>query len=179
LTLAKIDYIPTLKQLKENFNKHLIICTYNLTKRRKEYIDYTNYPDLSCLDATRMSSNLPFLFNDFIYNGDEYIDGGIIENFPLSLMETKLKNTKMISINLSDECTNNEDDDKISKTINKIFTIISIPIIGDTAIREKYEKSIINIKDENLKIYTFKLSHARKLELFSQGYNTAKKFFEE
>ena len=174
-----MDYIPTLKQLKDKFNKHLIICTYNLTKRKKEYIDYINYPDLSCLDATRMSSNLPFLFNDFIYNGDEYIDGGIIENFPLSLMETKLKNTKMISINLSDECTSNEEDDKILKTINKIFTIISIPIIGDTAIREKYDKSIINIKVENLKIYTFKLSHARKLELFSQGYNAAKKFFQD
>jgi predicted acylesterase/phospholipase RssA len=179
LTLAKIDYIPTLKQLKDKFNKHMIICTYNLTQKKKEYIDYTNYPDLSCLDATRMSSNLPFLFNDFIYNGDEYVDGGLIENLPLSLMESKLKDTKMIAINLQDECMNNQDDDKISKTINKIFTIISIPIIGDTTIRKKYEKSIINIKVENLKVYTFKLSHSRKLELFSQGYNTAKKFFED
>ena len=177
MILSKIDYIPTLKQLKDNFKKELIVCTYNLSQHKKEYIDYTNYPDLSCLDAIRMSSNLPFIFNDFIYNGDEYIDGGVIENFPISLMETKLKDKKTISIYLDDEKIISQDD-KILKIIDKIYNIITIPI-RETVNLKKYEKDIIHIKVENVKIYTFNLSHSRKLELFSQGYNIAKIFFEK
>lgn len=80
----KINFIPTLRDIKERFNKDLIMCTYNSTKKTKEYVSYRNYPDLSCLDAMRMSSNLPFIFSPFWYNSNEYIDGGIVENFSFS-----------------------------------------------------------------------------------------------
>jgi patatin-like phospholipase/acyl hydrolase len=80
----KINFIPTLRDVKERFDKDLIMCTYNSTKKRKEYVSYRNYPDLSCLDAMRMSSNLPFIFSPFWYNSNEYIDGGIVENFSFS-----------------------------------------------------------------------------------------------
>ena len=80
----KINFIPTLRDIKERFGKDLIMCTYNSTKKTKEYVSYRNYPDLSCLDAMRMSSNLPFIFSPFWYNSNEYIDGGIVENFSFS-----------------------------------------------------------------------------------------------
>jgi hypothetical protein len=80
----KINFIPTLRDVKERFGKDLIMCTYNSTKKTKEYVSYRNYPDLSCLDAMRMSSNLPFIFSPFWYNSNEYIDGGIVENFSFS-----------------------------------------------------------------------------------------------
>ncbi len=88
MTLAKIDYIPTLKQLYDNFGKKLYVCTYNLTQHKREYISYVNYPDMSCLDAIRLSSNIPFVFDECIYNGNEYIDGGVIDNFPTSLLQS-------------------------------------------------------------------------------------------
>lgn len=80
----KLSFIPTLRDIKEKFDKDIIMCTYNATKKRKEYVSYRNYPDLSCLDAMRMSSNLPFIFSPFWYNSNEYIDGGIVENFSFS-----------------------------------------------------------------------------------------------
>ena len=183
MTLLKMDYIPTLKQLKDKFEKELIVCSYNLTDHKREYISWLNYPDLSCLDAIRMSSNIPFFFNEYIYNGKEYIDGGIVDNFPIGLLlEDKFKNNKTLGINLDskndkviegDENTNYY---KIVKLLNKLYNIVTIPLKE----KKKYDVDIdiINIDVENLKIYNFSLSHSRKLELFSNGYNYAKHYFD-
>jgi predicted acylesterase/phospholipase RssA len=183
MTLLKIDYIPTLKQLKDNFGKELIVCSYNLTDHKREYINWLNYPDLSCLDSLRMSSNIPFFFNEFIYNGKEYIDGGIVDNFPIGLLvDDKFKNKKILGINLDDRLDNViEIDDKsnyykVIKLLNKLYNIVTIPLKE----KKKYDVDvdIIKIDVDNLKIYNFSLSHSRKLELFSHGYNYAKHYFD-
>ena len=183
MTNLKINYIPTLKQLKDNFGKELIVCSYNLTDHKREYINWINYPELSCLDAIRMSSNIPFFFNEFIYNGKEYIDGGIVDNFPIGLLlEDKFKNNKTLGINLDDklnETTESDDNSNYSKVIkllNKLYNILTIPLKE----KKKYDVDvdIIKIDVENIKIYNFSLSHSRKLELFSYGYNCAKYYFD-
>lgn len=181
MTLSKIGYIPTLKELYENLGKKLIVCTYNLTKHIREYISYDNYPNLSCLDAIRMSSNIPFIFNECIHNGDEYIDGGIIDNFPVVITENESLNP--IGIYLDDLENKNKDEDKdneskyykILKLINKMYNIIMIPC------KEKKNNiniDVIHINVENLKIYNFSITHTKKLELFSYGYNCAKYYFD-
>jgi predicted patatin/cPLA2 family phospholipase len=178
MTLAKIDYIPTLKQLYDNFGKKLYVCSYNLTKHKREYISYINYPNMSCLDAIRMSSNIPFIFDEFIYNGDEYIDGGIIDNFPINLVDS-IENIKPIGIYLDDKeekiNLNYNDNQKILKIINKIYNIIMIPC------KEKKE-SLIDIDvikiGIDIQFFNFSISHTKKLELFSYGYNSAKYYFE-
>jgi len=189
MTLLKIGYIPTLKQLFDHFGKKLIVCSYNLTKHKREYISYINYPEMSCLDAIRMSSNIPFIFDDFIYNGDEYIDGGIIDHFPTHLLnnideddkETNL--IKAIGIHLDDKEEKREIDSELLRLINKIYNIIMIPCkekknfyINDENHNDVID--IIDIKVEDLKIYNFSISHSKKLKLFSYGYNCAKYYFD-
>ena len=183
MTLLKIDYIPTLKELKDEFDKELIVCSYNLTDHKREYINYINYPELSCLDALRMSSNIPFFFNEFIYDGKEYIDGGIVDNFPIGLLlNNEFKNRKTLGINLDNKVDKVIDNDessnyyKIIKLLNKLYNIVTIPLKEN----KKYnvDIDIIKIDVENLKIYNFSLSHSRKLELFSNGYNYARHYFD-
>lgn len=179
MTISKIKYIPTLKELKDNFNKEIRVCTYNFTKQEKEYIDYTNHPDLSCLDALRISSNLPFIFNEFIYKDNEYLDGGVIENFPIGGID--IKNIKSIGVNLKDKLSISKDDsNKINKIIDKIYNILLISKIiqeKEDIEKAKNDMDIIEIEVPDLKIYKFSLSHAEKLELFSLGYNNAKDYF--
>lgn len=183
MTLSKIGYIPTLKQLKEDFGKKIVACSYNLTKHKREYISYNNYPNMSCLDAIRMSSNIPFIFDECIYNGDEYIDGGIIDNFPTNFtFIPNMENIKAVGIYLDDKKEDNQKEEennnyhKILKLINKMYNIIMIPCKEN----KNYNKDIdiIDIKVEDLKIYNFSISHTKKLELFSYGYNCAKNYFE-
>lgn len=182
MTLSKLDYIPTLKQLKENFDKELIVCSYNLTKHKREYISYINYPELSCLQAIRMSSSIPFIFNECVYNGDEFIDGGIIDNYPINiLISDKFKDSISIGINLDDQKSEDSEEDintnygKILKLINKMYNIIMIP----TKENKEYNIEIDTITIQtSIKFYNFSITHTKKLELFSYGYNCAKHYFE-
>ena len=67
------------------FNKKLIGVTYNLTFDKMELLSVDDTPDLNCIEAAKMTSNLPFLFEKCKYNDNYYLDGGIINNFPIDL----------------------------------------------------------------------------------------------
>ena len=86
-SLDKISTLLTMQQLKDKFQKELVVCTYNRTQHRTEFLDYKKYPDLPCLTALRMSSALPFIFDPCYFNDNLYVDGGFVENIPLSPVE--------------------------------------------------------------------------------------------
>lgn len=187
MTLEKIDAVPTLNDVYTRFGKELIICTYNFTDRKTEHLSYRTHPDLSCLDALRMSSNLPFIFSSFMYGDKEYIDGGVIENFSFSMLSslsTEKKEKKIVGIYLDNQIVNSPSDkeyNRLSPILDKIYAMLMIPT-------SEYEKQMIQtinheyidfitVSVQNVKIYTFKLPHTDKLELFSLGYNRSKEYY--
>jgi predicted patatin/cPLA2 family phospholipase len=188
MTLEKIGYIPTMKELYDKLGKELIVCTYNLTDSKVEYLSYKNYPELSCLDALRMTSNLPFIFGEYFFNECEYLDGGIVNNFP-----TLPSPPEINKIGIFLESTVNVNTSKgklelswtgINKVIDKVYNILNTPLRErekeklDSLIAEDMTIKIIKIKtDSALNIYKFNLLQHEKLELFSLGYNQTKTFF--
>jgi len=76
--------IPTLLDIKNKYNKEVVICTFNLTKNKLEYLNYLNSPDLLVTHACAMSSCIPLAFNPIEYNKCFYIDGGMKENYPIN-----------------------------------------------------------------------------------------------
>jgi len=55
-----------------------IIIGLNLTQKRKAVFDQGNL-----LNAVLISSTVPFLFKPVTFNGDQFIDGGIVDKAPL------------------------------------------------------------------------------------------------
>lgn len=84
LTLKKMEAIPSLTELHEYTGKEVVFVTYNLTKKSTEYVSYKTHPDISCLDAIRMSCNIPIIFDAFTYNDQMYIDGAVADPFPIA-----------------------------------------------------------------------------------------------
>lgn len=175
MTLAKLEYIPTLLQLYKQMNKTLFTCTYNITTKKKEYISYHNYPDMSCIDAITLSTSLPFIFNDCIYNENYFIDGGFVDNCPFSSILEYKNDINIICFNVT---SSTKDDYK--SFIDKFYTVIMIPIneLHLQYLKNQTEKCIfIEILMEPIKIYDFHITHSKKLEFFSVGYNQTKTFF--
>jgi predicted acylesterase/phospholipase RssA len=79
IILQKMDHVPTFGELEKSF----LCCAYNLTNKQMEY--FTNYtcPEMNVLDALIMSCAIPLLFEPIVYNNCKYIDGGIVDNFPI------------------------------------------------------------------------------------------------
>ena len=174
MSIDKIGYVPTLLELYEKMGKIFYTCTYNITKRQKEYISYKNYPEMLCIDAIRLSCSLPFIFNDCIYNDECFVDGGFVDNCPFSIIIETYPDAIPIIFNLKQKDT----DDYYQKIIDKFYTIITIPIneLLKIQLEKNNEKYQIIHLELVPKIYEFNISHSDKLELFSAGYNTTKTY---
>ena len=73
------NQLPTFAQLSRNF----LCCSYNMSKRELCYFDTKRTPQMCVLTALLCSCAIPFIFEPFYYNDELYIDGGIVNNFPI------------------------------------------------------------------------------------------------
>jgi predicted acylesterase/phospholipase RssA len=62
----------------------LNMFTVDLNTFKKVQLSHTTHPDLPLMDAIKMSSCMPMLFQPIIRDGCCYIDGGIMVNYPLT-----------------------------------------------------------------------------------------------
>ena len=180
MTIDKIGYLPTIKNIKENFGKNLIIVTHNISEDKTEYISVDNYPDIPCLVAIRMSANIPLIFDHYKYGSSFYIDGGISDNFPIQIGDKIGK--RIIGLNLD---SGHSDKQKITdlETLEYFYKLILIPV--SQAVSYKIEQAsnncdIINItSNKDLKIFDFNLNSKIIMDMFSSGYNIAEEFIKE
>lgn len=170
MTIQKIGYLPNLQDLRKNFGKTFIAVTYNITEERTEYLSPDTHPDLPCITAIKMSSNLPLIFENFKYGPNYYIDGGISDNFAIDLGD-KLGN-KVIGFLISTEKENfNNCSD--SNILEFIYKLMFIPI--SQAVENKIENAsekckIIRLKYSQFKFFNFNINSKIKLDMFSKGY---------
>ena len=166
MTIDKIGYLPTFKDLKEKFNKTLICVTYNLTDDKTEYISHETNPDLPCLIALRMSSNLPLIFENYKYGNKFYIDGGISDNFAIDIGDKKGNKILGLVICGDTQSFNNEPDTNI---LEYIYKLIFIPISQSTEYKIEHATDkckIIRLDYNNLKFFNLNINAKEKLDIF-------------
>lgn len=177
MTIEKIGILPTLKELYTIFNKKLVCCTYNLSKNCEEILNYETYPDMPCLIALRMSSNLPLIFDHFKYTGSFYTDGGISNNFPIDIGD-KIGN-KILGIVLDKFNFNFNNKEN---TIEYIYQLMLVPI--NQSIISKINKAsdkcyIVKLETDKTPFFNFNLDTHTKLEMFSDGFVQMKNLWEK
>lgn len=182
LTIDKIKRFITLGDLYSKYKKELVCCTYNLTLQKSEYISYKTHPDLNCITALRMSANMPFFFETFVYDDYKYIDGAIADNFPIGQLKTE---DVALGIRTKKQLTAPTKPDKKDAThdlFSQFISVLTIPIgrVEEILIdRYKDQMDIISIPiphhlSTSLSLH---LSNTEKFDLFSIGYETIKNFF--
>ena len=94
LTAKNLSPAITLKEYYEYNNIELHIFTSDLNKEIPVSIDmsYKTHPDLSLVKAIYMSASFPFLFKPLCENGSCFIDGGLLNNYPLQNCIENIKN---------------------------------------------------------------------------------------
>jgi NTE family protein len=176
LTLDKYDHIPTMKELYDLTGKELYIATFNLTQYKEEYISYKTHPDMRVLDACRASANLPFIFEEFEYDGNLYVDGGVLDCFPVRIPNTAFH--KVIGLNVSYPKRPIQRDSELVKKIQGVL-FAGIRTTTRRKIRRALKKmhDVVDIEiDGNETFYDFKLEKTRCLDKFSHGYVSAKTY---
>ena len=176
MTIEKIGYLPTMLDIKNNFDKTFICATYNISDNVCEYLSHENYPKLPCLTALRMTSNLPYIFDLFKYGNNFYVDGGVSNNFPIDVGDklgkkilgvlTSLENRKLDNFNMG--------------SIDFIFRILYVPIQENilNKIAACSDKCKVVSIDYEMNPLNFHINSKNKLDAFSAGYQLMKKCFE-
>lgn len=179
LTIHKIKRYITLLELHTRFEKELVCCTYNATLFRPEYISYRSHPNLDCITALRMSSNLPFLFEPFQYDDYRYIDGGLVDNFPV--MQVSPEDTAIgVRVCMSPSTIDDKEDQNM---LSEIMSMVFIPMARiEQLTMDMINTSMPNVDAISVDIpcymsYKFNVSNTDKFDMFSKGYETMRKHF--
>lgn len=156
-------YLHTLKEI--NF------MTFSIKNNESKILNHLNTPDLTIWEGLYMTASLPILIPPYIYNNDIYIDGGIIDNFPIDKIKIENK-TKVIGICINpyipiwsniEQNINNKD--IINYSLELIKICFSLP---KKYINTNYIKlNNIDIND----MFNFKMNSNSKEKLINIGYN--------
>lgn len=180
LTIHKIKRYITLSELHTRFEKELVCCTYNATLFQPEYISYKSHPQLDCITALRMTSNLPFLFEVFTYDDYRYIDGGIVDNFPVGQVQDEDTAVAVRVCMTPSTIPEKQEENMLSEILSMVF----IPMARiehmtmEMMLNKRPDMDIISVDIPSYMSYKFHLSHTNKFDMFSKGYETIKKYFQ-
>jgi predicted acylesterase/phospholipase RssA len=172
LTIKKIGRLITLSELYNDFGKHVTFVTTNYTKQETEYISVDNHPNMACLIAVRMSSNIPVLFQNFKYLDCFYLDGAISNNFPINKVDEN--DTKVLGIYCK---TTNEKEPSELNLVSYIYSLLFVPIKYNVSNNIKLFKNsdnleIIALDSSEIKYEFLFMKNNEILDAFSHGYQT-------
>lgn len=172
----------TFKQLYKQRGIELNIGSTNLNKYKDVFFNYKTTPNLRVIRAIRMSIGIPLIFSAIKYKGEIYIDGGIINNFPIKMFEDELTNNNILGLKIT---TTGEMEENIDRSIESIDTFLYH--IVNCFILQKEKTSTLSYKyaehtifvNTNLSTINFNLNNDEKKSLIDLGYCSARGYFEE
>ena len=90
LLFEKINkYNITFEDIYEKFKKKINIVVTNITDGVEEIFSFDDTPKTSVLIAIRMSIAVPIIFTPVEYNNKKYLDGGLVNNFPINHVKSE------------------------------------------------------------------------------------------
>jgi len=159
----------TFEELYKLTNKKLIIIGTNLTKGKEVVFNYKTTPHFSVILALRISTAVPIIFSPIIHENEKYVDGGIVNNFPINHCSKKstigfyIKNAKE-DLNI----------DSLKKLITSVLSITA-DTISEKNIK-KYFNNVIQINNPNYDSTDFDITLEDKKKIIDLGYESIDNF---
>jgi len=158
--------------------KKIMITGTCINKKKLEIFSYETTPKMPLYLAIRISISIPIIFSPVRYNGKLYIDGGVLENYPLSVIPSNIESKYILGI-----CIKNDglSSDTFYNYILNIFVCIENYIYNrsENEMKKIANENTINLYINEMSFLKFKLNSEEKEKLFNIGYNSTKKYIEE
>lgn len=160
----------TFKELYEKTKKELNILVSNLSLGKYDVLNHINSPDMSVYLAVRLSLNIPFLFKPIEYNGCLYVDGGVMNNYPIKIFNNELEKTIGFCF------LKKEIDNKIESFQDYLYCVLtSIYYAPSRLMADTYENATCRLEVPFLS-FDFNLDQSQKKEIIEIGYKQTKEF---
>lgn len=162
----------TFKELFDISNKNLIINATCLNDNDIYYFNHISHPDMKVIDAIRMSISIPWLFKPFIYNDKYYVDGAVLNGFPMDYFDQQINETLGILLYFEEDNMeiNNIEDYSLS-------VILCCSNYNIKKIYQKYKDNIIIISSE-IASFDFVLNSEKKKKIIKCGYDCTMQYLD-
>ena len=128
---------------------------------------------MEILKALRITTSLPILYSPYKFEKKLFIDGGIMNNFPIDLFEKNSKNILGIYISCK-----NKNYSEINNLEDIFFSIIDCINQADkTKYIKGYEKEIIILNIESINLHDIDISKENLNKIINIGYNSIINYF--
>lgn len=171
---TKIKHI-TFKQLYDLNKIDFMVIGSCLTTKKEVVFSHVTTPNLKVSIAIRISTSIPIFFTPVELDGKKYIDGGVLNNYPMNLLSDEMEES--IGILIHNEYKINHDDTQ--------QYLLSIMNLCAHAYYERYSSMylrntiLINNLPDNVGIINFDLSQETKMKLYDCGIKSCKKFLHD
>ena len=160
-TFAKIcGCDPTFSELK----KKIYISAFCVNTAKTEYFSVDTHPDMKVLDAMLMSIAIPFVFSAMSFNGNTYVDGGMMESLPMYPFLDK-KPYDVYCIELKSRL-------KYTESIDDMQTFAQTIVRSSLQNRYDYDTSQCTLKTVDvgdMDIFDFGMSYEDKIRMYMKG----------
>ena len=141
---------------------------------RKKCVEYFNHkltPNMTVIKAIRITFSIPIIYNCVKYNGFTYVDGGLLDNYPIKIFKNDIKNTLGFYIYAENRS------DEIIGVDNYILSILlSMIRPHEINVVNKYVDNTIQIMC-NVGAIQFNLHNDEKENIILCTYNLIKSYF--
>jgi predicted acylesterase/phospholipase RssA len=183
LTAKDLSEDITLKEFYEITNIDLHCFTVELNSFKKINLSYNTHPDLSLIKALEMTSAFPILFTPIIDGDKCYVDGGMLDNYPINecLENEKCEDNEIMGIrnrwNTNSTVINNEMNlfQYLQRSISQLLIFLQQSNIPKNI---RYELKCLCNKDlsDHLKWLEYMTDGEKMKELIDEGKRFAELF---
>lgn len=192
LILKKFGTIPTLYGLYMQTGKAYIAVSLNATDEKCEMMGPFTHPNVSCIDATLFSMNIPFVFYQLMYHGKTYVDGALANPYPVDYFDDG--NTNILGIYMKTSNGKNLPSNRIIERIddNSLGSHMQLPTYCYKIIHSLMDQRRFHImqcssdkckhvclETKFLDMVGYGITKEDKANLLVEGFNEGKSFLEK
>ena len=161
------DIKITLNEFYNKTQKEFYLATTCLNTMKAVYLSYKTHPNLSLIKAIRMSISVPIFYTPVQYDGQLYVDGGCIDNYPIHIFKGDIES--VIGAYLVESRDHTESIDNLESCIMSIINCLMEGVNYNSV--KGYEDFTIKINVNAVNITKYGLTYDEKKKMFNAGFN--------
>jgi NTE family protein len=168
----QVNPLITLRQFHEKFKIRLIFTASNLTTHKCDYLTPEDFGDMRLIDALRITTSIPFLFTMVHNKNSCYVDGAVMDNYPMfyCLTDFEKRHSSPPSLTSVIGCNINNHAPRPNRSLEDFLFNLFVTVQRKSC-DESFTVSVATVDPSvNFGSVDFNMTEARRRELFSQGY---------
>jgi predicted acylesterase/phospholipase RssA len=176
LIVAKFGKVLSMKELYQATGIELHITSLKLDEYNPQPVHFSHLveSEISCVEAAILSANIPFIFKRLYYKGKCYVDGALGAPYPIHLIDNGQRDVLGLYVQ-----SVFDNQDGILGYFRQVFYAGMVQLRNESIKHASSRCRHVALRSNNPDLVGFTTSSEAKINMITEGYEIARKFFEQ